>query len=875
ATLVRALDLPARAALSWRGLGRRVALPLYLGAMLLGTVGVVAWLRLHYPAGSAGVDAPAWLTLLGAVLMMFPASEAVLAVIHRLISESVPPDRLPRLALTRGIPPEHRVLVVIPGLLTDPASTDALVHRLRLHYLANPERHAQFALLTDWADADTAQLASDQPLLDRAMQQIRALNTRHPREADEAGAAPRFIVLHRPREFCETEQRWIGWERKRGKLASLFAALAEGASSAFLDLGELSRLAADTPYVVTLDSDTQLPPGRLRELVSVAAHPHNQPLLDASGRLVVGGYGILQPHLVTPLPAPRELTLYHWLFAGQPGIDPYSAASSEVYQDVFGEGSFTGKGLLHARAMHAVLGGGRLPEGRVLSHDLFEGALARCAVVTDITMIEDAPFHADVAASRVHRWTRGDWQLLPFLLSLARFRVSVINRWKMSDNLRRSLVAPASLALVLLALTGAVLSPWAALALVLAAYVAGPLLGALAGLAPAREDVALERFYRQAFADLARALWGGLWHVSQLLQQALLSVDAIVRALYRMTISHRHLLQWTTAAVAQAQAKTRFAAVVRQHWKEPVVALWLLGALLVASTPWPALAIGLCALWAAAPVGTWWVSRPRPVRKVAALPLPDHDYLEGIARDTWRLFERCVGPEDHHLPPDNLQTSPHEMVAHRTSPTNIGLYLLSVACARQFGWIGTQELLERLDATLATLGTLQRHRGHLLNWYDTQTCEPLLPMYVSTVDSGNLSGHLLALGQACLALAVAPYEAGAARQAIRTSRQRLNQWPDLLSSLDSDTALARLLALPDPLEAGLRDGAAFEQLLREAAEQRDALETAPGEPSALATAGPELGGCRTWSVDSENGPQRGQFLPDLQPHSPAMGQKDG
>lgn len=839
ATLVRALDLPARAALSWRGVGRRVALPVYLAAMVLGTLGLVAWLLQRYPAaGPAGWDAPAWLTLLGAALMMFPASEAVLAMIHRLISESVPPDHLPRLALAHGIAPEHRVLVVIPCLLNDPASTDALVHRLRLHYLANPERHAQFALLTDWADADAAQLPSDQALLDRAVQQIQALNTRHPREEDEAGLAPRFIVLHRPRQFCETEQRWIGWERKRGKLAALFAALAEGTSSAFLDLGEFSRIAAGTPYVVTLDSDTQLPPGRLRELVSVAAHPHNQPRLDASGRVVVGGYGILQPRLVTPLPAPRELTLYHWLFAGQPGIDPYSAASSEVYQDVFGEGSFTGKGLLHARAMHAVLGGGRLPEGRVLSHDLFEGALARCAAVTDITVIEDAPFQADVAASRVHRWTRGDWQLLPFLLNLARFRVGTINRWKMSDNLRRSLVAPASLALVLLALAGAVVSPWAALVLVLAAYTAGPLLGALAGLAPAREDVARERFYRQAFADLARALWGGLWHVSQLLQQALLSGDAIARALYRMTISHRHLLQWTTAAAAQAQAKTRLAAVVRQHWKEPVLALWLLGALLLARTPWPALAIGLCAMWAAAPVGTWWASRPRPVRKVAALPPPDHDYLEGIARDTWRLFERCVGPEDHHLPPDNLQTSPHEMVAHRTSPTNIGLYLLSVACARQFGWIGTQELLERLDATLATLATLQRHRGHLLNWYDTRTCEPLLPMYVSTVDSGNLSGHLLALGQACLALAGAPHEAGAARQAIRASRKRLDRWPDLLPSLGGDTALARLLALPDPLEAGQCDGAAFELLLREAGEQLHALGADPGEPSALAMAGP-------------------------------------
>ena len=277
-----------------------------------------------------------------------------------------------------------------------------------------------------------------------------------------AGAAPRFLLLHRERHFSETEQRWIGWERKRGKLELLVAALAQDSAAAFLDLGAESRIAAGTRYILTLDSDTQLPPGRLRELVGVAAHPHNQPRLDPEGHIVVGGYGILQPRVVTPLPAPKDFTLYHWLFAGRCGIDPYSAASSEVYQDLFGEGTFTGKGLINVQAMHAVLGG-RLPEGQVLSHDLLEGSMARCAAVTDITLIEDAPFHADVAASRVHRWMRGDWQLLPFLLQPLRYRLRAINLWKIFDNLRRSLVAPMSLALLLLALAGAVVSPWAAL----------------------------------------------------------------------------------------------------------------------------------------------------------------------------------------------------------------------------------------------------------------------------------------------------------------------------------------------------------------------------------------------------------------------------
>ncbi|MDD2844743.1 MAG: glucoamylase family protein, partial [Rhodoferax sp.] len=764
-----ALGLPANQAANWPFWRARLALPLYL-AVLFGSVSVLlGLLQRQSTEPSSGLT---WLVL---ALALFPASEAVIAFIHRLISESLKPRHLPRLAFADGIPPEHGVMVVIPGMLTGAQSTLALVNRLELHYLANPEPHAQFALLTDWADADTAETATDAACLASASQGIQALNARHPRtalEMDGTRAVPRFILLHRTRLFSPSEQRWIGWERKRGKLELLIGALAQGNSSAFLDLGETSRMASGLPYIVTLDSDTQLPPGKLRELVGVAAHPHNLPRLDASGRQVVAGYGILQPRVATPLPAVKEFTLYHWLFAGQCGIDPYSAASSEIYQDVFAEGTFSGKGLLNVQALHAVLSN-RLPEGQVLSHDLLEGAMARCAAVSDIMVLEDAPFHADVAASRVHRWTRGDWQLLPFLLAPTRYGLSAINRWKMLDNLRRSLVAPMSLGLLLVSLAGGVLSPWLALCLVLAAFSAGPLMGALAGLAPSRDDRAMGHFYRAALADLARALCGGLWLLAQLLQQSLLALDAVGRALYRLTVSRRHLLQWTTAEAAQAQAKTTLPAVLQQHRSEPLVALLLWAALLWAGSPTPWLAGSLCLLWAASPLWTWLVSRATPVDAEAQLTRPEQAYLGGIARDTWRYFERCITVDDRYLPPDNLQTAPFDMLAHRTSPTNIGLYLLTAACARQFGWIGTHELVTRLEATLATLHTLERHRGHFLNWYDTQSGQPLLPSYVSTVDSGNLSGHLLAVAQACRELALAPFDERAALRAIEASKQRL------------------------------------------------------------------------------------------------------
>ncbi|MBA4341784.1 MAG: carbohydrate-binding protein [Methylibium sp.] len=765
ATLLRSLGLHDSPFMLWRALRRHLSLPLYLGALLLGTLALTAWLLLNESLGLA--QAPWWMGLAGAMLLLLPASEAVVALVNRLISESVQPRHLPRLALATGIPPEQRVMVVIPAMLSNPAAIDALARRLLLHYLANPEPQAQFALATDWSDADSAHTPADAALLKQALRAVHELNRLYGHA--RAQAAPRFILLQRERRFCATEQRWMGWERKRGKLEQLIEALATGKASAFTDLGEASRIAADTRYLLTLDSDTELPPGRLRDLVGVAAHPHNQPRLDASGRRVVSGYAILQPRVVTPLPAAGQLTRFHWLFAGQCGVDPYSAASSEVYQDLFGEGSFSGKGLLHVQTLQRVLAG-RLPENAILSHDLLEGALVRCAAVTDLMLIEDAPFHADVAAARVHRWTRGDWQLLPLLLQPRQFPLNAINRWKLFDNLRRSLVAPAGLGLLLMALAGHGVSIRAALGLVLMAFFAGPLIGALAGFLPGRDELARRHFYKQALTDLLRVLLGGLWHLAQLMEQAWMAGDAILRTLYRMAVSRRHLLQWTTAAAAQAAAKTGLAELLRQHRRTPALALPL--AALLWNVDAHPLSLLLCGLWAGSPLWTWWVSRPAG-GAAAELPPAAQTYLHDVARDTWRYFERCVSAEDRHLPPDNLQVLPMDMLAHRSSPTNIGLYLLSVACARQFGWIGTQELLDRLQATLATLLGLERHRGHFLNWYDTLSGLPLLPRYVSSVDSGNLCGHLLAVAEACRALALDPLDAAPAQAALARGRARL------------------------------------------------------------------------------------------------------
>ena len=505
-------------------------------------------------------------------------------------------------------------------------------------------------------------------------------------------------------------------------------------------------LAPDIRYLLTLDSDTGLPPAALRELVAIAAHPLNAPHLDAHRRRITGGYGILQPRVVTPLPSHAERSPFHTMFAGQCGIDPYSNGTSELYQDLFGIGTFTGKGLINVKAVHAVLDQ-RLPAESILSHDLLEGTIARCAYVSEVVLVEDHPHHADVDASRHHRWTRGDWQLLPLMFKSSQHGIDSLGLWKMVDNLRRSLVVPASLGLLVWVVFTDALPLSKALFVVLAATLTGPLLGALAGLVPTRRGIVLQHFFHVGMTELWRAFAATAWQFSQMVSRAGMLMDAIGRSLWRMFVSRKHLLQWTTAAQVQASAKYTLTAFLRNHARVSLVCVAM--AFLSLFSPQPVAGVALFILWALGPVIAWWSSVPSKRPKAIRLDTEEKAYLLELARDTWRFFENCVGPQDNYLPPDNLQLVPEPTLAHRTSPTNIGLYLLSVSCARQFGWLSTAELITRLQQTLDTVERLPKHDGHLLNWYQTETLEVLQPAYVSTVDSGNLAGHLLAVAGSC------------------------------------------------------------------------------------------------------------------------------
>jgi cyclic beta-1,2-glucan synthetase len=737
--------LPARGGEGSRALSRRAAprawrptvyvLTVLAGTALLLAQAVHGLHRTDWPDGG-------WATVAALVLLAWPLSEAVIALVNRVVAESTRVQPLPRLDFAAGIPEAHRVLVAMPTMLSSVEANAQLAHRLELHWLANREDQAQFALLTDWADAPAESMPGDSTLLNDALQRIAALNDVYP---SPDGMPPRFVLLHRARSWADTEQRWMGWERKRGKLEMLLRLLATGDDSGFLPMAPGLRLADRIPYVMTLDSDTGLPPGVLRELVAVAAHPLNTPRIDPARQRVVGGFGIFQPRIVTPFPARNERSLFHWMFAGQCGLDPYSSGASDIYQDVFGSGSFTGKGLLNVQAVHGTLDR-RVPDGNVLSHDLLEGTVARCALVNDLILIEDHPHHAGVAASRVHRWTRGDWQLLPLMLRARRFGIDALGLWKMSDNLRRAMVVPASAVLLAwVVFTDAIPLPWA-LAAVAAALVLGPMLGALAGLVPTRRSIELRHFFDVGSTELLRAMAGAAWQFVQLAAQTRLLLDATLRAAWRITVTRRGLLEWTTADQAQAQARYELPAFLRHGALTSIACIALAVASLWSPHPW--LGAALFILWALAPVAAWWTSQV-PSDTEDPLSADDRLYLEALAHDTWRFFEHAVGPEDNHLPPDNLQLEPEPTLAHRTSPTNIGMYLLASCCAREFGWIDTAALAARLTATLDTIDRLDKHQGHLYNWYDTRTLKLLPPAYVSSVDSGNLAGHLVAVAQAC------------------------------------------------------------------------------------------------------------------------------
>ncbi|WP_426803891.1 GH36-type glycosyl hydrolase domain-containing protein [Stenotrophomonas sp. SrG] len=730
-----------------RRLAHRVPLALYLLPITLLAV-LATWGLLATGSG----EVPTWLAALLGLLVF---SELGIVLVNWTATVLVAPKPLPKLDFSEGIPAACATVVAVPSMLSSTDGIDVLVEALEVRFLANRDPQLRFVLLTDFLDAAEAQLPTDDALLAHAVLRIEGLNQRY---ASERG--DRFYLLHRPRQWNPSEGVWMGHERKRGKLAALNALLRHGDGSAFMCIVGDAEVLRGVRYVITLDSDTQLPRDAARAFVATLAHPLNRPRFDPTLQRVVEGYGILQPSVGTSL-GRRRTSRFARMFGSEPGIDPYTRMVSDVYQDLFDEGSFVGKGIYDVDAFEHALEG-RLPENRILSHDLLEGCYARAGLVSDVRLYEDYPERYAADAKRRARWIRGDWQLLPWLMPWTprpgsgweRNRLSLLSRGKLLDNLRRSLVPPAALVLLVAGWLYAE-NPAAWTAWVLALWFAPPLIGMLRDALSVPDDTPLEAHYIKVGRGTLQSLLRAATQIACLPYEALLAGGAVLRTLWRMAITRRHLLQWNPSSEVERRLGGDRGAEWRVMAPGSLLALALVAVVAVLRPQALPLALPFLLAWTFAPALMAWLGRP-PAEIVAELSGTQRAFLGRLARRTWSFFQAWVREQDHWLPPDNIQEHPALVVARRTSPTNIGLSLLANLSAWDFGYLQQGAVAERTALAFGTLDQLPRHRGHFLNWYDTETLAPLPPRYVSTVDSGNLAGHLLTLRQGLLALVDAP-----------------------------------------------------------------------------------------------------------------------
>ncbi len=726
-----------------RELGNRYPLFLYLApivlTMVLVTAGVLA------QVGAFGIAG--WMLVLAGAILVLPASSLAISLVNFAAAIIIRPRVLPRMDFSKGIPEDMRTLIVLPAILSNLEDIDKLLYGLEVRYLANRDPKLYFSLLTDLKDASRESIPDEDLLLKKAKEGIDALNKKYKRSNS-------FLLLHRSRKWNSHEQMWMGYERKRGILEDLNAFLLGKPAGSLTSLAGETSILQKIKYVITLDADTLMPHGSAELLIGALAHPLNRPRYSKEQQCIVEGYGILQPLMAVSLPE-AGTSKFAKIFSCDLGIDPYTREISDIYQNLFGEGSFTGNGIYDVEAFSKSLAG-RFPENRILSHDLLEGCYARAALVNDVQFYEEYPYHYTAHMAMVHRWIRGDWQIAAWLLgrvpgpgTLRLINpISRLSKWMIFDRLRRSLVPSANFLLLLLGWV--ILRPsWIMTAVVVGIIATPPILSSLveAVRKPRELPVYLQmRFFaRSVIRSLAQVVLSLIF----LPYEAYITLDAVVRSNIRVFITHRRLLEWKTASDSLRTAREDPAGFYIAMWFAPAAAI-IIGIYLMLFRPGALYTAGpLLGLWLISPIIAWWISHPQASLS-AKLTEDQRTFLRKVARKTWRFFETFIGSENNWLPPDNYQEHPGMLTANDTSPTNMGLSLLANLAAYDFGYISLGKMLDRTDKSLRTMAGLERFRGHFYNWYDMKRLKPLLPRYVSTVDSGNLAGHLLVLKQGLL-----------------------------------------------------------------------------------------------------------------------------
>ena len=683
------------------------------------------------------------LVLLSMLILLLPASQAAVQLMNYLTTNLMPVEALPKLDFSEGIPNDCVTMVAIPTLLLNEKQVQGLVENLEVRFLGNHDRNLHFAIVSDLPDSDQP-APEESSLVALCSKLISELNERY--SGKTMGS---FFLLHRHRVYNPREGGWMGWERKRGKLLDLNQLMRGQYDSFPVKVGDLSIL-PKVRFVITLDSDTELPRGSAHRLVGALAHPLNQAIIDPARNIVVAGYGILQPRVGVSVQSTARSRLAA-IFAGETGLDPYTRAVSDVYQDLYGEGTFTGKGIYDVDTMFRVLNR-RFPRNSLLSHDLIEGAYARAGLATDIVVIEDYPSHYSAYNKRKHRWLRGDWQIVQWLThrvpdeSGGRVTnpISTVSRWKILDNMRRSLVEPATLMLLLF---GWLVSGHPFLWTIAAICILFVPAWVEFAFALTRAIVARQaQIVREAASTLFATNFTALLTLTLLAHQTLLSLDAVVRALVRHLVTRVRLLEWETAA--EAELGDRRTSVDRYIDWMPFFALGM-GLIIWLVRPQSLLAAApILVLWACSKLIAVWINAS-PLRPTPETADRDITLLRRSALHIWRYFAEFSSAEQNWLVPDNLQENPPK-VAASISPTNVGLLLNARQVANELGYITVAEMLELTQKTLATIIGLPKYRGHWMNWYDTHTLEPKPPFFISSVDSGNLVASLWTLQHGCL-----------------------------------------------------------------------------------------------------------------------------
>ncbi|HKJ46892.1 MAG TPA: glucoamylase family protein [Balneolales bacterium] len=693
------------------------------------------------------------LLIIVGITSLFPALDLAIAFTNRLVTILFPPHILPKMGFEAGIPKESKTLVVIPTLLTSSDDARKQVDALEARALANPDPNLFFALLSDFTDAPDQHMPEDKDILAAATEAIDLLNHQH-----NEGREIRFFLLQRDRQWNEQQGVWMGWERKRGKLEELNKLLRNpDADTSFSTIvGDFSKTIANDAikYVITLDADTQLPPGSANDLARTAAHPLNEPVFDEKEGRVVEGYGVFQPKIAIP-PESASQTIFAGIFSGNVGLDPYTTAVSDAYQDLFWEGIYTGKGLYNVDVFRKALEQ-KFPENTVLSHDLLEGNYIRAALVTDIELYDDYPTTYKTYSKRQHRWVRGDWQLLYWLMPKVpagggwrKNHISHLGRWKVFDNLRRSITPFSILIFLLLGWTiypGASLFWTIAAVFIFAFPIYNDFITAIFRKSP---RATWKIYFEKILSDLKANSMQAVMSFVMLAHQAILQVGAVVLTIWRMFLTKKNLLEWTSAYHTELETGNNLLSYI-VYMRSSVI--WGIIALALTDLTHPVALVfvfPIAGSWIAAPFIAWYISQAAKYEK-EELTAEEKEKLRVYARRTWLFFHKFVGPDHSWLPPDNVQEEPAGEPAPRTSPTNIGLALLSTQSAYDFGYLTRDEFLFRLGEMLGSLRLLERYRGHYYNWYNTKIGAILNPRYISTVDSGNLVASLITLKQALL-----------------------------------------------------------------------------------------------------------------------------